>query len=80
SYREKETRKIVAYGSSSDRVELVTREVGDAPGVLPIFLPRFLLLRVVVVHKSELDKELPACREFVESIACDPDQLETYEK
>jgi ribosomal protein S27AE len=79
SYRDKETRKIVAYGSSSDRVELVTRDVGDAPGILPIFLPRFLLRRVVVVHKAELDKELPPLREFVETIDCDKDQLDVYQ-
>ncbi len=78
SYRDRETRKIVEYGSASDRIEVVTRDVGDAPGVLPIFLPRFLLRRVVVVHKSELDRELPRCRERFELIECDPDQLKTY--
>ena len=78
SYRDRETRKIVEYGSSSDRVELVTRDAGDAPGILPIFLPRFLLRRVVVVHKSELDRELPPCRENFELIKCDDEQAKAH--
>jgi hypothetical protein len=78
SYRDRETRKVVEYGSSSDRVELVTRDVGDAPGILPIFLPRFLLRRVVVVHKSELDRELPPCREYFELIKCDEEQAKAH--
>jgi hypothetical protein len=57
---------------------LVTRDVGDAPGILPIFLPRFLLRRVVVVHKSELDRELPPCREYFELIKCDEEQAKAH--
>jgi hypothetical protein len=80
SYRDCETRKIVEYGTASDRVEIITRDVGDAPGVLPLFLPRFLLRRVVVVHKSELDNELPPCREHFEIIECDSDQLAAHKR
>ncbi len=80
SYRDAETKKIVEYGSSSDRIEMITRDVGDAPGILPLFLPRFMLRRVVVVHKSELDRELPPCREHFELIKCDEDQLKAHKE
>ncbi len=47
------------YGSNSDREEWNCRAAGEVPGVLPLFLLRYLLPSGVVVHKDELDVELP---------------------
>lgn len=54
---------VAAYGAMSDREELIedpaVRQLGEAPGLLPLFVLRYLLPEAVLVHKSELDLELP---------------------
>jgi hypothetical protein len=58
---------VAAYGSVTDREERVesssVRQLGEAPGVLPLFVLRHLLPQAVMVHKADLDVELPPCSE-----------------
>lgn len=61
---DKRTGEVVVYGSTSDRVERETRILGNAPGVLPLFLIRYLLRISAVLHKADLALELPPCREI----------------
>ncbi len=50
-------------GASSDRDLDGRKVIGEAPGVMPTFITRYLLPQAVFVHKAELDQELPPCRE-----------------
>lgn len=61
--RDKQTGKVVEYGSMSDRVERSERMIGDAPGVLPLFLLRYLLPLAVTLHKTDLAIDIPRCTE-----------------
>lgn len=60
--------EVVAYGSRSDREEIreapEIRQMGQAPGVLPRFILEHLLPVAVIMHKEDLDDELPPCREL----------------
>jgi hypothetical protein len=60
--------QVIAYGTASDREELrdapEIRQLGEAPGLLPSFLLQHLLPIALVMHKSQLDHELPPCREL----------------
>lgn len=69
--RHVETGKVVAYGSVTDRVERKERDMGNAPGVLPLLVLRHLLPLAVTLHKSDLALELPPCTEHVEFLECD---------
>lgn len=53
-------KKPVAFGSHSDRIERA-RIVGNAPGVLPLFILKHLLPVSVTLHKSDLSLNLPKC-------------------
>jgi hypothetical protein len=64
SEKDKQTGKIVAFGSMTDRVERTERAAGDAPGVLPLFLFRHLLSISVTLHKTDLALDLPPCRQI----------------
>lgn len=66
--RDKESGKVVAYGSMSDRVESSERMIGDAPGVLPVFLLRYLLPMSVTLHKTDLAIDIPKCTEVTEHV------------
>lgn len=57
------------FGSQSDRVTdsadyTQARALGEAPGVLPLFLLDWLLPNAFVIHKADLDLELPPQREI----------------
>lgn len=58
-------------GRSSDRDLDGRKVIGEAPGVLPTFITRHLLPQAVFVHKSDLDQELPVCRELPAPLAFD---------
>ncbi|MCP4058003.1 MAG: hypothetical protein GY738_11950, partial [Pseudoalteromonas sp.] len=48
------------YGAHSDRrLSSSRRSLGEAPGVMPTFLMQHLLPTAILVHKSDLDCELP---------------------
>ena len=44
------------FGVRSDREQRTVRVLGEAPGVLPLFLLRHLLPAGVLVHKEDLDR------------------------
>ena len=47
--------------------------LGEAPGVMPTFILRHLLPTSVLVHKDDLDCELPTLTEVPESLEPDPE-------
>jgi len=51
-------------GRVTDREMARTTVLGEAPGILPTFLLQHLLPTAIVVHKSELDGELPPIEEL----------------
>lgn len=53
--------QVISYGSVSDRVTTTERVIGNAPGVLPLFLLRHLLPLSVTLHKADLALDLPRC-------------------
>ena len=63
-----EDKTITSHGSHSDRIETNERIIGNAPGVLPLFILRYLLSVSVTLHKSDLKLELPKCHEFREEV------------
>lgn len=73
--RDKETGKPVEYGAMTDRVEEHGRDIGQAPGVLPLLILRHLLPISVTLHKADLALDLPKCTEIVERIAPSDAQL-----
>lgn len=66
--KDKNTGKVVEYGSMTDRVERHERMIGDAPGVLPLFLLKYLLRMSVTLHKTDLKIDIPKCTENVDSV------------
>ena len=55
--------KVIEFGTRSDRVTSTARVVGNAPGVLPLFLLRHLLPISVTLHKADLALDLPPCKQ-----------------
>jgi len=76
--RDRETGKVVEYGSMSDRVERSERMIGDAPGVLPLFLLRYLLPMAVTLHKTDLAIDIPKCSESTEFVTPETKQGEQF--
>lgn len=76
--KDKDSGKVVAYGSQSDRVETSVRNIGNAPGVLPIFLLRYLLRISVVLHKSDLSVDVPPRKDFADRVDMLPEQSEQF--
>jgi hypothetical protein len=70
--------KPMGFGRMSDRIESGVRAIGYAPGVLPLFVLRYLLRIAVVIHKSELDEELPPLREITEYVDVTAEQGKLY--
>jgi hypothetical protein len=52
---------VISFGSVSDRENTTARVIGNAPGVLPLFLLRHLLPLSVTLHKADLALDLPKC-------------------
>lgn len=65
---EKESDSPSRRGRSSDRRLDGCKVIGEAPGILPTFITRHLLPHAVFVHKCDLDRELPACRELPQAL------------
>lgn len=67
-----------SYGTYTDRTDdpddLQIRRLGEAPGVLPSFILRHLLQVALIMHKSDLDQELPPRDETPVPIHIDPDE------
>ena len=71
--------KVVEYGSQSDRVTRTERIIGNAPGLLPLFLLRHLLPISATLHKSDLAIDLPACKQERCKVDPGPELLKRYE-
>lgn len=74
---------ISVYGAQSDRVQELggkIRNLGEAPGVLPLFVLTHLMRQAVWMHKADLDNELPPAYETREEVAMLQDQAEYYEE
>jgi hypothetical protein len=60
--------EILGYGSKSDREDQreskEIRQMGESPGVLPLFILEHLLPIALIMHKEDLEGELPPCREI----------------
>lgn len=78
-HRDKEDGTIVAYGAMTDRVERDERVIGNAPGVLPIFLLRHLLPQAVTLHKTDLAVDIPSCFEIVTTVEPEQELRRRYE-
>jgi hypothetical protein len=77
-HRDEKTKKVVAYGAHSDRVEVSTRPLGNAPGVLPLFVLKHLLPLAVTIHKSDLAVGVPPCTESVVKVTPTPEMRSTF--
>lgn len=74
---DKSTGEVVEYGSMSDRVERKEKDLGSAPGVLPLFVLK-MLAHCVTIHKQDLELNLPPCREIVVRVAADDEQSKVH--
>lgn len=70
------------FGAMSDRVDTGTslkmRVMGEAPGVMPLFIIKHLLPLSVSIHKSDLDAELPPVREIPETVQAADELHDAY--
>ena len=67
-----------AYGRQSDRTDgegITIRQLGEAPGVLPLYILEHILPTGLVMHKGDLDEELPPCTEEPVALRTAPDDL-----
>lgn len=69
--------KVIEWGSQSDRRE-TTKEIGNAPGVLPLFMLRYLLRTAVTLHKGDLALDLPPHVESVGHVDAGNDLMSRY--
>lgn len=70
--------EVIEFGSNSDRVTRSERVVGNAPGILPLFVLRHLLLLSVTLHKADLAIDLPECKQLVQYVEASSDQMKNY--
>lgn len=59
----RDDKKRATRGAMSDRVERNARDLGSAPGILPLFVLKHLLPIAVTLHKSDLAIDVPKCVE-----------------
>lgn len=79
SEKDRQTGEILSFGSNSDRVERSERVIGNAPGLLPLFLFQHLLPLSVTLHKADLAIDLPPCRQIVAKISPGSELKDAYE-
>lgn len=77
---DRETGKVVEYGSQSDRVERTTKDIGMSPGVLPLFILTHLLPNAVTLQKSDLQLSLPPLREIPVPVTPTKELLDRHRK
>jgi uncharacterized methyltransferase DUF6094 len=69
--------ETVGYGATSDREEIQEapeiRQIGEAPGILPSFILEHLLPTALIMHKGDLEDELPPCIEVPVPVAFSQD-------
>jgi hypothetical protein len=76
--KDRETGEVVEFGYQSDRVQRSERVIGNAPGVLPLFLLRHLLPISVTLHKADLAIDLPACKQVKHEVEPSQEQRKRY--
>jgi len=76
--RHKDTKEIVEFGSQSDRVVRSERLIGNAPGLLPLFLLRHLLPISVTLHKADLAIDLPPLSQSRSFVKMTKEQTKFY--
>jgi hypothetical protein len=67
-----------SYGRQSDRTDgdgFEIRQLGEAPGVLPLYILEHVLPTGLVMHKGDLDEELPPCTEEPTPVHTSPDDF-----
>jgi hypothetical protein len=67
-------------GMQSDRRDPKERDMGESPGVLPLFVLQELLPQAVVIHKADLDVHIPPMKEMVEEIEPTKTMRERYDR
>ncbi len=77
--KDKESGEILEYGAYTDRVTRCERVIGNAPGVLPLFLLRHLLPVAVTLHKADLAIDLPKCTQHCHKVDPGKDLMQGYE-
>lgn len=74
---------VARYGAMSDLVDtgdgLRRRKIGEAPGVNPLFILKHMLPSALLLHKGDLDVDLPPLREIREGLQPDEDLLTEYD-
>lgn len=75
---DKQTGEVVEYGSQSDRVERRERDLGNAAGVLPLFVLRMLEV-CVPLHKKDLALNLPPVLDIPVDLEPSDDQLADHQ-
>jgi hypothetical protein len=75
--------EVLGYGATTDREDTrespAVRQLGEAPGIVPTFILEHLLPIGLIMHKSDLEGELPPCREVpvpIELTGPDPHAVE----
>lgn len=61
----RDDKKKATRGAMSDRVDKHARDLGSAPGILPLFVLKHLLPIAVTLHKSDLAIDVPKCVEHM---------------
>ena len=72
--------KVTEFGSNSDRVTRSERVIGNAPGVLPLFVLKHLLPISVTLHKSDLAIDLPECKQEKHVVQPTKEQMDNYKR
>lgn len=78
--KDKETGDVVAFGTVTDRVERSARMTGYAPGVLPLFVFKYLLKRACVIHKTDARGDIPELTETYVEIEPTAAQMGAYDQ
>lgn len=78
--KHKDVGEVIEFGSNSDRVTRSERIIGEAPGILPLFLLRYLLPISVTLHKSDLAIDLPKCTQEKVLVQPDSELLTRYKR
>ena len=72
--------EVIEFGSQSDRITRSERFIGNAPGILPLFLLEHLLPVSVTLHKSDLSIDLPRCVQECHRVKPTQELKDRYEK
>ena len=72
---DQDTGKVQEFGSRTDRVDRKEKDLGDAPGLLPLFILEYLLPHAATIQKADLALELPPCRDIPIRVKATQEQM-----